>query len=1062
MNLFRIKTRTGGTTEKINFLSFSVSALLLVSLFSFDVSAIFPGTVAYATTVTSSSSSSGSASSSSSSSSDGSGAVTTSSTSNSNSSTQSGVVITGTGDGVQASGTASGTTGSGSSASGTVANNNQTVASGASTDSNAASSAQASLASTTVPTTTSASSSAASAATSTGSANITPTGVQSTNSSAEAVASALAQATTTSPAGMASSTASSDASASSVAFIIGGSIGTPASSSSNSNANASAAASASTNAATSTPGTGTISVCKMIVDSNNVLKTNATGLPAGNFSISLSNATDTSAFSAQWSLTASAFAPDRSIILSQNDADCVDFVVPLGTYNYSAETVSGSQWSAGKYNDQSSVPVTSVSNFFTYKAAGNNNADGVIELTAAVSQRTLVLLNTFSTTPSVNQKPVITLIGASSTTITVGTNFIDLGATAFDFEDGDITSKIVVTGSVATNTIGTYVLTYNVSDSQGLAADPVTRTVIVTSGGGTTNLPPVITLLGTNPMTITVGTNFVDPGATASDPEDGDITSKIVASSTVSTTTPGTYSITYNVKDSQGLAATQVTRTVIVTTISSCPAPVITSGLSASIKLGSAFSYTVTATNNSTSTLNLSITGLPTGLSFASTTGIISGTPTQAGTFSIVITASTTCGTDSKTLSLAVTTGGSSGGSSGGHSGGGVSLVISNEQVQELIPGVALVRWTTNLPATRQVVYGLTSQTTTGPAPLFGYDSNTITLTLASTTHSMLVFGLQPGSTYYFRPYSTDGSLTALGAELTLVPKTATVSCNYLLEYIKFGAQNNPTEVRKLQIFLRDLMGYSNVPVTGVYDQVTYNAVKEFQTGFRNDILTPWGYDGNTGTGYVYILTKKKVNEIYCEKAFPLNTQQESEIAAYKTFLESLKTQGITVPSTAGSQGQNNVPQGQNATSTTPVPSEEQQNIDINNGEIGVLPTSSTTATSSPSFFTQNFRNVAAALFALPTSPSAGARSLAILLIILIIIYVITLVIDRTNYIGLDEKVRRFRRIMFYMAGLAIAIILAILFNFLTILLPLIIVELGVAITYLVLKVREETAQESN
>jgi hypothetical protein len=746
-------------------------------------------------------------------------------------------------------------------------------------------------------------------------------------------------------------------------------------------------------------------------------------------------------------LTASAFSPDRSIILGTNDADCVDFVVPLGQYNYTRETVVGSSWAAGKYNDQFTIPVSSVSNFFPYETI--DNADGVITLTASSTHRTLVLLNTFSASPAANQKPVITLIGSAAPTISVGSNFIDLGATALDFEDGNITSDIVVTGSVATNTLGVYTITYNVSDSQGLAADPVTRTVTVVNNGGS-NQRPVITLLGTTPMTINVGTNFTDPGATAADPEDGDITSQIIASSTVATTTVGTYTITYNVTDSQGATAIPVTRTVIVTTISSCPTPVITSSLSASIKIGTAFSYTLTATNNSTSTLGLSVTGLPSGLSFASTTGVISGTPTQAGTYSIGIAASSTCGIDSKTLTFSVTSGGNGGG--GGGRGGSASLVISNEQIQELAPGVALVRWTTNRAATRQVVYGLNSQSTKGSAPYFGYETGTVTLTAASTTHSMLVFGLKTGSTYYFKPYSTAGSLTALGKELTLAPQTTAVTCNYLLEYIKFGAQNNPTEVRKLQIFLHDLMGYTNVPVTGFYDQVTYDAVKEFQKGFRNDILKPWGYDGNTGTGYVYILTKKKVNEIYCEKAFPLNVQQEGEIAAYKTFLNSLKAQGIAVP-----QGQNNGTQGQIPT----VPSEEEQNIDINNGEIGILPISTTTASTTPSFFAQNFRNVAAALFALPATPSAGARSLAILLIILIIIYVITLVIDRTNYVGLDEKTRRFRRIMFYMAGIAIAIVLAILFNFLTILLPLIIVGLVVAITYLVLKIREETAEEN-
>lgn len=76
-------------------------------------------------------------------------------------------------------------------------------------------------------------------------------------------------------------------------------------------------------------------------------------------------------------------------------------------------------------------------------------------------------------------KPVITLTGSASMTLTEGDSFTDPGATANDNVDGNITSGIVVTGSVNTNAPGTYTLSYNVSDSAGNAADTVTRTVVV-------------------------------------------------------------------------------------------------------------------------------------------------------------------------------------------------------------------------------------------------------------------------------------------------------------------------------------------------------------------------------------------------------------------------------------------------------------------------------------------------------------------------------------------------------------------------------------------------------
>jgi hypothetical protein len=78
--------------------------------------------------------------------------------------------------------------------------------------------------------------------------------------------------------------------------------------------------------------------------------------------------------------------------------------------------------------------------------------------------------------------PVITLLGDASVNLTVGGTFTDAGATATDNVDGDITAGIVVGGDeVDTNTAGTYVITYNVSDVAGNDAVEVTREVIVSA-----------------------------------------------------------------------------------------------------------------------------------------------------------------------------------------------------------------------------------------------------------------------------------------------------------------------------------------------------------------------------------------------------------------------------------------------------------------------------------------------------------------------------------------------------------------------------------------------------
>lgn len=78
-----------------------------------------------------------------------------------------------------------------------------------------------------------------------------------------------------------------------------------------------------------------------------------------------------------------------------------------------------------------------------------------------------------------NTKPVITRTGSASINHTLGQTYTDLGATAYDDVDGDITGDIVVTNPVNKDVAGTYTVRYNVFDSSYNHAVEVTRTVIV-------------------------------------------------------------------------------------------------------------------------------------------------------------------------------------------------------------------------------------------------------------------------------------------------------------------------------------------------------------------------------------------------------------------------------------------------------------------------------------------------------------------------------------------------------------------------------------------------------
>src|SRR5690606_21572534 len=67
---------------------------------------------------------------------------------------------------------------------------------------------------------------------------------------------------------------------------------------------------------------------------------------------------------------------------------------------------------------------------------------------------------------------------------------------------------------------------------------------------------PVIKLKGDNPMIVKQGDPYVEPGATAEDNFDGDVSDKIEISGDVDTSKIGTYTITYTVSDNAGNVAT--------------------------------------------------------------------------------------------------------------------------------------------------------------------------------------------------------------------------------------------------------------------------------------------------------------------------------------------------------------------------------------------------------------------------------------------------------------------------------------------------------------------------
>ena len=86
--------------------------------------------------------------------------------------------------------------------------------------------------------------------------------------------------------------------------------------------------------------------------------------------------------------------------------------------------------------------------------------------------------NTSSSSKHESNEPTITLNGESHITINVGDTYSEQGATAKDDKDGDISSKISISGSVNTSKAGKYTITYTIKNSSGKTATK-TRTITV-------------------------------------------------------------------------------------------------------------------------------------------------------------------------------------------------------------------------------------------------------------------------------------------------------------------------------------------------------------------------------------------------------------------------------------------------------------------------------------------------------------------------------------------------------------------------------------------------------
>ena len=158
-----------------------------------------------------------------------------------------------------------------------------------------------------------------------------------------------------------------------------------------------------------------------------------------------------------------------------------------------------------------------------------------------------------------------------STTVTVSDEHSSVNKSSLKYlwntststpNESDIKTSFNNGGTISTPSgkTGTYYLWILAKDIAG------NKTIARSKNFKLDNTKPTISLNGSASESLSLGSSYSDPGATASDNIDGNLTSKITKSGSVNGNKSGTYTITYTVSDNAGNSAS-VSRQVTVNTV---------------------------------------------------------------------------------------------------------------------------------------------------------------------------------------------------------------------------------------------------------------------------------------------------------------------------------------------------------------------------------------------------------------------------------------------------------------------------------------------------------------
>lgn len=167
----------------------------------------------------------------------------------------------------------------------------------------------------------------------------------------------------------------------------------------------------------------------------------------------------------------------------------------------------------------------------------NNKKVGIYNIKYSIKKGIFYIKSERKVEVKDNVSPEISLEGSQEVIVCPNHEYTELGYKATDNYDGDITDKLSIINDKN-------VIKYKVSDSSN------NTTTIERNIKYEDTDKPTITLKGKSNIYLKVGNKYTEPGYTATDNCDGEITNKVTVSGSVNTNSTGSYTLTYSVKDS--------------------------------------------------------------------------------------------------------------------------------------------------------------------------------------------------------------------------------------------------------------------------------------------------------------------------------------------------------------------------------------------------------------------------------------------------------------------------------------------------------------------------------